>query len=117
MSYNAKNYTEQGGDVTHIGGKLIIEEGAQVEGLNGGESYTLPTASADTLGGVKAKAKTDETVEVAVDESGKLYVPAVTKATHVEDSNTTNGDDVTDLVTKFNSLLSALQTAGLMAAE
>ena len=21
--YNAKNYTEQGGDVTHIGGKLI----------------------------------------------------------------------------------------------
>ena len=31
--YNAKNYTEQGGDVTHIGGKLIIEEGASVEGL------------------------------------------------------------------------------------
>ncbi len=33
MSYNAKNYTEQGGDVTHIGGSLIIEEGASVEGL------------------------------------------------------------------------------------
>lgn len=33
MSYNAKNYTEQGGDVTHIGGSLIIEEGATVEGL------------------------------------------------------------------------------------
>jgi hypothetical protein len=33
MSYNAKNYTEQGGDITHIGGKLIIEEGASVEGL------------------------------------------------------------------------------------
>ena len=31
--YNVKNYTEQGGDVTHIGGKLIIEEGATVEGL------------------------------------------------------------------------------------
>ena len=31
--YNAKNYTEQGGDVTHIGGKLVIEEGASVEGL------------------------------------------------------------------------------------
>ena len=31
--YNSKNYTEQGGDVTHIGGKLIIEEGALVEGL------------------------------------------------------------------------------------
>lgn len=34
-TYNTKNYTEQGGDVTHIGGKLIIEEGAEVEGLNG----------------------------------------------------------------------------------
>lgn len=33
MSYNAKNYTEQGGGITHIGGKLIIEEGASVEGL------------------------------------------------------------------------------------
>lgn len=34
-AYNTKNYTEQGGDVTHIGGKLIFEEGAQVEGLPG----------------------------------------------------------------------------------
>lgn len=25
MSYNVKNYTEQGGDVTHIGGKLIFD--------------------------------------------------------------------------------------------
>ena len=33
MSYNVKNYTEQGGDVTHIGGKLVFEEGASVEGL------------------------------------------------------------------------------------
>ena len=33
-TYNTKNYTEQGGDVTHIGGELIIEEGATVEGLN-----------------------------------------------------------------------------------
>ena len=35
MSYNVKNYTEQGGDVTHIGGKLVFEEGASVEGLPG----------------------------------------------------------------------------------
>lgn len=33
MSYNVKNYTEQGGEVTHIGGELVIEEGASVEGL------------------------------------------------------------------------------------
>lgn len=31
--YNAKNYTEQGGDVTHIGGKLVFEDGSSVEGL------------------------------------------------------------------------------------
>ena len=31
--YNVKNYTEQGGDVTHIGGRLIIEPEAIVEGL------------------------------------------------------------------------------------
>ena len=31
--YNAKNYTEQGGDATHIGGKLIFEDGSSVEGL------------------------------------------------------------------------------------
>lgn len=35
MSYSAKNYTEQGGDVTHIGGRLVFEEGASVEGLPG----------------------------------------------------------------------------------
>lgn len=33
-AYNALNYTEQGGDVTHIGGTLIIEEGAHVEALS-----------------------------------------------------------------------------------
>ena len=33
MSYNAKNYTEQGGEVTHIGGKLVIDEGGSIEGL------------------------------------------------------------------------------------
>lgn len=27
MAYNVKNYTEQGGEVTHIGGSLIIENG------------------------------------------------------------------------------------------
>ena len=35
MDYNVKNYTEQGGEVTHIGGKLIFDEGAQVEGFPG----------------------------------------------------------------------------------
>lgn len=79
MSYTVKNFTEQGGEVTHIGGKLIIEEGAEVTGLDGGgggSSYTLPVTSKDTLGGVLADTKgAGDTVEVKADETGKLYVP------------------------------------------
>jgi hypothetical protein len=33
MSYNTKNYTEQGGEKTIIGGVLEIKEGASVTGL------------------------------------------------------------------------------------
>lgn len=34
MSYNVKNYTEQGGEKTVIGGILEIKEGATVTGLS-----------------------------------------------------------------------------------
>ena len=44
--YNAKNYTEQSGDVTHIGGKLVFEEGASVEGLP--SSFTPAENQADS---------------------------------------------------------------------
>ena len=33
MSYNTKNYTEQGGDKTVIGGTLEIKEGAILDGF------------------------------------------------------------------------------------
>ena len=33
MSYNTKNYTEQGGEKTVIGGTLEIKQGASVTGL------------------------------------------------------------------------------------
>ena len=33
MSYNAKNYAEQGGEVFHIGGKLVIDDGADISAL------------------------------------------------------------------------------------
>lgn len=32
MSYNAKNYTEQGGDVTHVGGTLVFDDGGKLKG-------------------------------------------------------------------------------------
>lgn len=51
MSYNTKNYTEQGGDVTHIGGKLVIDEGGSIEGLP--QSSNVPESTADTVAGLK----------------------------------------------------------------
>ena len=57
MSYNAKNYTEQGGGVTHIGGKLVIDEGGSVEGLDGGGGITpaenQPDSEATTIAALK----------------------------------------------------------------
>ncbi len=58
MSYTVKNYTEQSGDVTHIGGKLIIEEGASVEGLpsSGTETPVMENqadSEATTIAGLK----------------------------------------------------------------
>lgn len=59
MSANVKNYTEQGGNVTHIGGKLVIEEGASVEGLPSSGSGAVtpaanqPASTATTVAGLK----------------------------------------------------------------
>ena len=44
MSYNAKNYTEQGGEKTVRGGELVIEEGAKVTGLPVLENQSASTA-------------------------------------------------------------------------
>lgn len=43
--HNTKNYTEQGGAVTHIGGKLVIDEGGSVEGLPIAENQAGSTAT------------------------------------------------------------------------
>ena len=45
MSYNVKNYTEQGGETTVIGGTLEIEEGASVTGLPKAENQADSTAT------------------------------------------------------------------------
>lgn len=46
MGYNAKNYTEQGGEVTHIGGKLVFD------GDNGGGM--IPNQGTSTAGSYTA---------------------------------------------------------------
>ena len=113
MSYNGKNYAEQGGDKWVIGGTLEIKEGATVTGL--------PVASASVLGSVKAAAKgSGDTVPVKVDSAGNLYVPTypsvptIPKAANQADSVAT---EVAALVTDFNGLLAKLKAAGLMTAD
>ena len=113
--YNAKNYTEQGGEKTVIGGTLevlpgatiVADEGATVEGFGGGGEYVLPIATQDTLGGVKA----GSSGPVRIDNDGVVYL---TTAGCQADSEAT---DVEGLVSDFNALLAKLKTCGLMDTE
>jgi len=155
MGYNTKNYTEQGGEVTHIGGKLVFDEGATVEGFpggggGGGSSYVLPVASENTLGGVKVgnglnisngvlSAESYNLPEATAEKLGGVKVGnglsinngvlsadpytlpeatvesrgAVRSAESQDEINTT---DLSVLVRAFNSLVSKLKNAGLMAS-
>lgn len=86
-----KNYSTDNGDTLVIGGKLVVEESATVVGLEGGgSSYTLPAATAAALGGVKLAA-----AQSALEGTAQL----------------------SDVITAFNGLLSALKTSGTMAAS
>ena len=112
MSYNTKNYTEQGGEKTVIGGELEIlpgakikaDEGAEVEGFGGGGEYVLPIATQDTLGGVKA----GTSGPVRIDNDGVVYL--TTAGCQAESEAT----DVDGLRTDLNGLIAKLKTAGLM---
>ena len=53
MSYNTKNYTEQGGDVTHFGGKVIFEEGCEVEGNTFTPAANQADSTATTVAALK----------------------------------------------------------------
>lgn len=43
--YNTKNYTEQGGEVTHIGGKLLFDGSTELAGFPGVENFTPKTTT------------------------------------------------------------------------
>lgn len=100
--YNTKNYTEQGGDVTHIGGKLIVEQGAEVEGMSG-VAYTAGDNITITGNEISA---TDTTYAAASASTLGLVKQAAAVA-----------DATDDAVTTVNALLASLRTAGILAAE
>jgi len=118
MSYNTKNYTEQGGNKTVIGGTLEIKQGATVTGL---PSSGLSVATETTLGGVKAAAKSEtDTVTVKIGADGNLYVPTYPVVPEqliaVNQADSVAGD-IAELLIDFNALLAKLKAAGLMAAD
>ena len=45
MSYYTKNYTEQGGETTHFGGKVIFERDCEIDGLPQAENQADSTAN------------------------------------------------------------------------
>lgn len=118
MSYNTKNYTEQGGEKTVIGGTLEIKAGATVTGL---AANPLLAATESALGGIKAAAKEEaDTVPAKIGADGNLYVrsyhviPEIPVAGYQADST---AEDLPTLLANFNALLAKLRAAGLMATE
>lgn len=88
MAYNTKNYTEQGGEKTVIGGTLEFTDEAKVENFPGGGSgYTLPAATKEALGGI-----------YAVD--------------NLEDCAATDADGIKEYIN--TQLLSSLRSAGIL---
>lgn len=52
MSYNTKNYTEQGGEKTVIGGELEVKEGAKVSGIPA-TAPNQPASEANTIAALR----------------------------------------------------------------
>ena len=109
MSYNTKNYTEQGGEKTVIGGTLEIKEGANVTGL---ATNPLLAATETVLGGVKAAPKEEtDTVPVKIGADGFLYVPTYPVVPPVPLSEVQTDDinqELSALLASFNTLIVAL---------
>jgi len=130
MSYNVKNYTEQGGEKTVIGGELevrgalTVKDGAIVAGI----TEVTGAATSTKLGGIKAATKgSGDTVEVKIDTtSSKLYVPtypvlpvgATTETAGVvrQAANVAEAAGTAPTAEEFKALLDALKAAGIMAA-
>lgn len=120
MSYNVKNYTEQGGEKTVIGGTLQVLDGATVTGITG----VAAAAKATVLGGIKAATKgAGDTVEVKIDgTTSKLYVPTYPEEATTETAgivkqaaNVAEAAGEAPTAAEFKALLDALIAAGVMA--
>ena len=120
MSYNTKNYTEQGGDVTHIGGKLVFDEGGSIAGFPGAENFTPKTTNTaadirSDLNGLITKLKN---AGIIIPDSWHLSVlacptPAAmpTSETTANSGHTTVTIDGTEITITLNCKVSELANA------
>lgn len=112
MSYNTKNYTEQGGAKTVIGGTLEIADGATVTGITTATIVDALTSTdaAKALSAKQGKLLKDAADALALSVAGKL---TATAAANQADSTETTSPTVAE----FNALLAKLKAAGLMVAD
>lgn len=136
----AKNYTENGGDKTVIGGELeiaadatlTVKAGATVAGIVSAAVVDglTSTSSTDALSANQGKVLNDaivalgpvdaldstSTVAALSAKQGKTLNDAIVAKTAAVQADSV-ATDVTGLVTDFNALLAKLRTAGLLATE
>lgn len=107
---NVKNYTEQGGERTVIGGTLEIVAGGMLNIAEGAsfEGVAIPPI-VDALNSTSAASALSA-------KQGKVLNDSITAKTAANQADSTAAD-AAGLVTDFNALLAKLKAAGLMAAE
>lgn len=115
MSYNVKNYTEQGGEKTVIGGTLEIVEGASVTGIT---TATIVDNLTSTDATKALSAKQGKALKTLVDAK----YTAANATTTVEGlvkmaANVALAAGEAPTKAEFDALITALIAAGLVAAE
>ena len=90
MSYNAKNYVEQGGDVTVIGGELNVAAGGKI-----------------SKAGIQADNIADLTITANLADIDTGTAMTATQATAL-------GVDLAAIATKLNAVIAALEGVGIL---
>ena len=94
MSYNAKNYVEQGGDVTVIGGELNVAAGGKI---------TAAGTQANTIANLTI------TANLTGINGTDTFMSAEQAAAL--------GADLAAIATKLNAVIAALEGVGILASE
>jgi len=113
--YNAKNYTEQGGEKTVIGGTLEVSAGASVTGITTATIVDNLTSDDATKA---LSAKQGKALKTLVDAK-YTATNATTAVSGLVKQSALVAEAVgaTPTAVEFKALLDALKTAGIMASE